>query len=208
MIQMKKQLLSAALVAAFSSALAINANAADVTKGTINFKGKIVEQTCTVASNNANQTIDLGNAPKNAFSAPKDTANATRFFIHLTNCTVTGGATGQNTATRVKAGFSSVENVDPDHDYTLKNKADSNKATDVYIQLFNGNGTKAISPMKYSTNVDTSTVTHALDDGADFKDIAQNTTPVLEYVAKFYSSTGNVGSGDVKTSVDFELVYE
>lgn len=204
---MKKQLLSAALVAAFSSALAINANAADVTKGTINFEGQIVEQTCTVADNNSNQTISLGKAPRNAFTGKKSTANPTRFFIHLQNCTLAGAA-GQNTATKVKAGFSSVENVDPTNEYTLKNKATSNIATDVHIQLFNENGTKAISPMKYSTKVETATVKHSLEDDADFKEIAQNATPDLIYIAKFYAASDNVGSGDVKSSVDFELVYE
>ncbi|WP_258173822.1 fimbrial protein [Haemophilus influenzae] len=204
---MKKQLLSAALVAAFSSALAINANAADVTKGTINFEGQIVEQTCTVADNNSNQTISLGKAPRNAFTGKKSTANPTRFFIHLQNCTLAGAA-GQNTATKVKAGFSSVENVDPTNEYTLKNKATSNIANGVHIQLFNENGTKAISPMKYSTKVETATVKHSLEDDADFKEIAQNATPDLIYIAKFYATSDNVGSGDVKSSVDFELVYE
>lgn len=208
---MKKQLLSAALVAAFSSALAINANAADVTKGKISFEGQIVEQTCTVADNNSNQTISLGKAPKNAFTGKKSTANPTRFFIHLQNCTLAGGA-GQNTATRVKAGFSSVENVDPTNEYTLKNKATSNIATGVHIQLFNENGTKAISPMKYSSEVQNGvapvTVKHSLDDDADFKEIGQNATPDLIYIAKFYATSDNVGSGDVKSSVDFELVYE
>lgn len=204
---MKKQLLSAALVAAFSSALAINANAADVTKGTINFEGQIVEQTCTIADNNSNQTISLGKAPRNAFTGKKSTANPTRFFIHLQNCTLAGAA-GQNTATKVKAGFSSVENVDPTNEYTLKNKATSNIANGVHIQLFNENGTKAISPMKYSTKVETATVKHSLEDDADFKEIAQNATPDLIYIAKFYATSDNVGSGDVRSSVDFELVYE
>ncbi|WP_258172877.1 fimbrial protein [Haemophilus influenzae] len=204
---MKKQLLSAALVAAFSSALAINANAADVTKGTINFEGQIVEQTCTVADNNSNQTISLGKAPRNAFTGKKSTANPTRFFIHLQNCTLAGAA-GQNTATKVKAGFSSVENVDPTNEYTLKNKATSNIANGVHIQLFNENGTKAISPMKYSTKVETATVKHSLEDDADFKEIAQNATPDLIYIAKFYATNATVDAGEVQSSVDFELVYE
>lgn len=204
MIQMKKQLLSAALVAAFSSALAINANAAGVTKGTINFTGKIVEQTCTVDNNNANQTIDLGRAPKNAFTGKKSTANATRFTIHLTNCTV--GNTGTNTATKVKAGFSSVENVDPTNEYTLKNKATDNIATDVHIQLFNEDGVKAISPMKTTVKQVNSTSTQVDDDGAEFKTIT--TTPDLTYIAKFYAAADTVNAGDVKSSVNFELVYE
>ncbi|MEX4101164.1 type 1 fimbrial protein [Haemophilus influenzae] len=209
---MKKQLLSAALVAAFSSALAINANAADVTKGKINFEGQIVEQTCTVADNNSNQTISLGKAPKNAFTGKKSTANPTRFFIHLQNCTLARAAGQNNTATKVKAGFSSVENVDPTNEYTLKNRTTSNLATGVHIQLFNENGTKAISPMKYSTEVQNgvtpATVKHSLADDADFKEIGQNATPDLIYIAKFYATSDNVGSGDVKSSVDFELVYE
>nr|PRJ71679.1 Major fimbrial subunit precursor [Haemophilus influenzae]PRJ94948.1 Major fimbrial subunit precursor [Haemophilus influenzae]PRK61378.1 Major fimbrial subunit precursor [Haemophilus influenzae] len=201
MIQMKKQLLSAALVAAFSSALAINANAA--TKGTINFIGKIVEQTCTVANNNTNQTIDLGKAPTNAFTQESDVANPTKFSIHLENCTL-AAAGNANTAHKVKAGFSSVQNVDVDHKYTLKNEIGADKATNINIQLFNKDGKKAISPMKTATNGNPLTQTNA--DDVDPEDITASTT--LTYFAKFYATSANVGAGDVKTSVDFELVYE
>ncbi|CBY86610.1 Putative fimbrial protein [Haemophilus influenzae F3047] len=202
MIQMKKQLLSAALVAAFSSALAINANAA--TKGTINFKGKIVEQTCIVDNNNANQTIDLGKAPKNAFTAKESTANATRFTIHLKNCTVRSA--GTNTATKVKAGFSSVANVDTTEKYTLKNTAGANKANNVNIRLFNEDGVNAISPMKTTVKQVGNIATQVDDDGAEFKTIT--TTPDLTYIAKFYATNATVDAGEVQSSVDFELVYE
>ena len=206
MIQMKKQLLSAALVAAFSSALAINANAA--TKGKITFEGKVVEQTCQVGDNDQNQFVTLNPVAKNVFTTKGDVAMTTPFSIELKNCTT--GTTGTH-AKKVKAGFSSVANVDTTNDYTLKNKTGNDYATNVHIQLFNEDGTKAISPMKY-TNVTSGAnpvkVTHSLDDGADFKEIGSTPTPSLQYIAKYYSTNTGVTAGKVETSVDFELVYE
>ncbi|QEQ59943.1 type 1 fimbrial protein [Haemophilus influenzae biotype aegyptius] len=205
MIQMKKQLLSAALVAAFSSALAINANAADITKGKITFEGKVVEQTCTISNNNENQTVKLKNVSKNALAQKYATAMPTQFFIHLNNCTVGQGA-GANNAVRVKAGFSSVDNIDVANEYTLANKAQTNKADKVNIRLFNKDGTTAISPMKITTSVSDGVLKQIDEDNVKPEDITTSTT--LTYIAKYYATDVGVTSGDVKTSVDFELVYE
>ncbi|MEX4604166.1 type 1 fimbrial protein [Haemophilus influenzae] len=204
---MKKQLLSAALVAAFSSALAINANAA--TKGKITFQGKVVEQTCQINDNDQNQIVKLNPVAKNVFTNKGDVAMPTPFSIVLKNCTT--GTTGTH-AKKVKAGFSSVANVDTVNAYTLKNKTGGNYASNVHIQLFNENGTSVISPMKYSTVVNNgstpATVTHSLDDGAEFKEIGTTATPALQYIAKYYATNTGVTAGEVETSVDFELVYE
>ncbi|CBY80514.1 fimbrial protein [Haemophilus influenzae] len=204
---MKKQLLSAALVAVFSGALAINANAA--TNGKITFQGKVVEQTCQINDNDQNQIVKLNPVARNVFTNKADVAMPTPFSIVLKDCT-----TGTRThAKKVKAGFSSVANVDATNAYTLKNKTASNYASNVHIQLFNKNGTSAISPMKYSNaannTTNPATVTHSLDDNGEFKEIGTTSTPALQYIAKYYATTnGGVTAGEVETSVDFELVYE
>ncbi|QEQ58542.1 type 1 fimbrial protein [Haemophilus influenzae biotype aegyptius] len=184
---MKKQLLSAALVAVFSGALAINANAA--TKGKITFEGKVVEQTCQINDNHQNQIVKLNLVARNVFTNKADVAMPTPFSIVLKNCT-TGAAVTH--AKKVKAGFSSVANVDTTNAYTLKNKTASGYATNVHIQLFNENGTSVISPMKYSTVVNNGTapvtVTHSLDDGAEFKEIGTTATTALQYIAKYYAT--------------------
>lgn len=218
---MKKLVLATALVAAFSSQVmaATNANGSDIgtttagratdgstpgaNSGVVRFKGKVVDQTCTIDGNSQDQIVVLDTVPKNRFTAVGNTAMPTPFEIKLSGCTVpaTGGK-----ATRVKARFASVANVDTANNYTLRNTK-AGGATNVNIQLFNADGTTPISPMKRVTTTTDGVPTHTSQDGATFENIT-TANQVLHYVAKYYSTAASVGVGEVESAVDFELTYE
>lgn len=199
---MKKLILVSALAALVGSAMAAEPA---VTGGKITFQGKVVEQTCTVKANSQDQIVVLQSVPKTKLVAAGNTAMPTPFHINLEGC----ATTGDKIAKKVKAAFSSVANVDTANNYTLKNKTGDTYAKNVNIQLFNADGTTAISPMKQAELPDTPTAgrtTYKLDDGVLPVDIS-NATPVLNYIAKYYA-TGESTAGDVETSVDFELTYQ
>ena len=221
---MKKLVLATALVAAFSSQVmaATNANGSNIgtttagkatdgstpgaNSGIVRFKGKVVDQTCTIDGNSQDQIVVLDTVPKNRFTAVGNTAMPTPFDIQLSGCTVpaTGGK-----ATKVKARFASVANVDTANNYTLKNTkaTTAGGATNVNIQLFNADGTTPIYPMKRVTTTTDGVPTHTSQDGATFENITA-ANQVLHYVAKYYSTATSVGVGDVESAVDFELTYE
>ena len=217
---MKKLVLATALVAAFSSQVmaasnpvtagigtttagkATDGSTPGLNSGVVRFKGKVVDQTCTVATESQDQIVVLDTVSKNRFTATEKTAMPTPFDIQLNGCTV--NQAGANKATRVKARFASVANVDTAHNYTLKNTK-AGGATNVNIQLFNADGVTAIAPMQRTTTG--TPPTHKSDDLAKFVDI---TAPnqVLHYVAKYYATAIPVSVGDVESAVDFELTYE
>lgn len=219
---MKKLVLATALVAAFSSQVmaatnqvtgsnigtttagrATDGSTPGANSGVVRFKGKVVDQTCTVATESQDQIVVLDTVSKNRFTAVGNTAMPTPFEIKLSGCTVpaTGGK-----ATRVKARFASVANVDTANNYTLRNTK-TGGATNVNIQLFNADGTTPISPMKRVTTTTDGVPTHTSQDGATFENIT-TANQVLHYVAKYYSTAASVGVGEVESAVDFELTYE
>ena len=219
---MKKLVLATALVAAFSSQVmaatthtstvggtaagkATDGSTPGANSGIVRFKGKVVDQTCTIDGNSQDQIVVLDTVSKNRFTAAGDTAMPTPFDIQLSGCALPA-TTGK--ATKVKARFASVANVDTAHDYTLKNTKVGG-AANVNIQLFNADGTTAISPMKRATTVTDGVPTHASQDGAKFENITtENQT--LHYVAKYYATApvANITTGEVESAVDFELTYE
>ena len=219
---MKKLVLATALVAAFSSQVmaatnqvtgsnigtttagkATDGSTPGENSGVVRFKGKVVDQTCTVATESQDQIVVLDTVSKNRFTAAGDTAMPTPFEIKLANCSV--NQTGK--ATKVKARFASVANVDTANHYTLKNTKTTNNATHVNIQLFNADGVTAIAPMQRTTTG--TPPTHKSDDLAKFVDITE-ANQVLRYVAKYYATdvAANITTGEVESAVDFELTYE
>lgn len=218
---MKKLVLATALVAAFSSQVmaatnqvtgsnigtttagkATDGSTPGANSGVVRFQGKVVDQTCTIDTNSQDQIVVLDTVSKNRFTATEKTAMPTPFDIQLSGCTV--NQPGANKATKVKARFSSVANVDTANNYTLKNTK-AGGAANVNIQLFNEDGTTAIAPMQRTTSG--TPPKHQSNDGAIFKEI-QVQNQVLHYVAKYYATAATVGVGEVESAVDFELTYE
>ncbi|WP_112082025.1 fimbrial protein [Haemophilus influenzae] len=203
---MKKLVLATALVAAgigtTTAGEATDGSTPGANSGVVRFQGKVVDQTCTVTTDSQDQIVVLDTVSKNRFTAANQTAMPTPFEIKLTGCTVP--ATNDK-ATKVKARFASVANVDTVNNYTLKNTKVGGAATNVNIQLFNEDGTTAIAPMQRTTSG--TPPKHQSNDGAIFKEIkAQN--QILHYVAKYYATGTSVSVGEVESAVDFELTYK
>ena len=90
---MKKLFLVASVTAAIS--LVNTANAA--TSGTVNFSGKLNDQTCQVALNNsgsASGTVELPTVPKEKLATVWSTAGKTAFSLKLTGCKASSTAFG------------------------------------------------------------------------------------------------------------------
>lgn len=203
---MKKLILVSALAALVGSAMAADPA---VTGGKITFQGKVVDQTCSVSTNSRDQIVVLQNVPKNKLAALGAEAMPTPFHIDLEGCKK---ATDDNKAAKtVKASFSSVANVDPENEYSLKNKVGDTYAKNVNIRLYSANGTDAIYPSRQTVSPDTPTTgrtTYKMDEGNTTKvEFGDDLSPVLHYIAKYYA-TGEATVGDVETSVNFELTYE
>ncbi|AHM75633.1 fimbrial protein [Yersinia hibernica] len=83
-MKLNKTILAAALVLGFASV----ANAADQGKGTVTFNGSIIDAPCSIAANDDNQVVEMGQISNVALqnggkSTPKD------FKIRLENCDIT-----------------------------------------------------------------------------------------------------------------------
>lgn len=66
-----------------SSIFASQAFAAD---GTIHFRGEVIDSTCEITSDTADQTVNIGRVAKTTFSGVDSTASVKDFHIKLENC--------------------------------------------------------------------------------------------------------------------------
>lgn len=78
----KKIVLAMAIGAAFTAGLA---NAAEQGSGAVNFKGSIIDAPCSITSDTANQTVDLGEVASSALKAGQ-TSTPKAFNIQLEQC--------------------------------------------------------------------------------------------------------------------------
>lgn len=124
-------------LAAAGSAMAVD--------GTVEIRGRVVNQTCEVQTNYKNLVVVLDTVGKNKLDAAGKTAGKKPFHIRLQGC-----AASQPDATHVYASFNtpSAEHVHTDvssedakkYNGTLKNRATQGGAENVAIQLLNNNG--------------------------------------------------------------------
>lgn len=176
----KKTLLSTALVAGLGFLALAAAPAHAVSTGTINFSGKVLADTCTVAVNGGS-TVTLPTVMTAAFgSAPGTTAGATQFTVGLTGC-------DPNTASAQMA-FSGG-NIDSTTG-NLKNTAAS--GSNVQIQLLD-NGGNAINA---STQTNAPNIAVSSGNGS------------TQMTAQYISTSATTSAGLVASSVDFTLTYQ
>ncbi|HHV6286693.1 TPA: fimbrial protein [Haemophilus influenzae] len=205
---MKKTLLGSLILLAFAGNVQAAPN--EATKGTVNFFGKVVENTCKVSTNNRDMSVVLNDVSKSHFTQKGDTAMPTPFTITLTDC-ATGGA-GDNKAQKVGVYFYSWDNADKANEYTLKNMTGPDKAQKVNIQLVKDNGVETIKVV----GKETEDFTHKTNSSAKpaQNHISASTSLTagsipLHFIAQYYSTGNNdVTAGKVQTSVDFQIAYE
>ncbi|MDQ6569112.1 MAG: fimbrial protein [Haemophilus parahaemolyticus] len=190
---MKKLTLAASLVLGFG--LVANANAVD---GTVTFDGKIVDQTCTVATAaNKDQTVKLPTVQSSSLATPNSKAGETPFTISLSGCK-TKATSG---ISKVKAFFlPNATNVD-ENTHNLINIEKNSPATHVQVQLLN----KDLTEIKVGENITAQNV-----NGTDIDDTGKAdgaVTAELKYFARYYA-TGTVTAGKVTSKVEYNIVYE
>jgi len=173
---MKKTLIALSLLAApvaFSSAYAAD--------GSINFTGNITDAACTVDTDSASQTINLGTVSSKAFQAAGATAAPTKFDIKLTQCPVT--------VTSASVKFDgSIDSNNSD----LLALSNSSTAQGLGVAIYESNSATQIPLL-------TASAAQTIDSAA-----ATNT---LSFVAKYMATANTVTAGSANAVTDFTIVY-
>lgn len=155
--------------------------------GTINFVGKILDQTCSVTTGSKNLTVTLPAVSKTLLDTPAKTAALTPFVIELNGCDAGASSGGQS----VKAYFEPNATTD----FTTGNLNNTGTATNVQVQLLNADGN---TPVILGKDVASQNTTATRIDASDVK---------LRYNARYYA-TGAATAGDVAATVNYTIAYE
>ena len=176
---MKAQLFFISLAMMSSSAFAASTN-------TVQFKGEVNAQTCTV-NINGNSTAPIVLLPTvstGSLNAAKATAGDTKFTVNVTGCNTTDAAT----ISTVLAGNSITTNSN------LGNVGGT--ATNVSIQILDSDGSTALTFVNGSTVKTTS-----------FNKTASSATASQELSARYYAETAGVTPGTVIASAQYSISY-
>ncbi|WP_354692729.1 fimbrial protein [Phytobacter sp. RSE-02] len=185
------------LVPVVITAISLVNTASAATNGTVNFSGKLNDQTCQVVLNNgssASGTVELPTVSKELLKSSFTTAGKTAFTLNLTGCKASATAFG------VTAYF--PPNSIYINGQTLKNIATgADAATGVSLQLLQKNGTTETAvplgqPANYSTY-------------KYFTVAANATSATMNYAVKYINTAiGPVTAGKVKGIAIYELAYQ
>ena len=196
---MKKLLLVASVTAAMSL---VNTASAD-TKGTVNFSGKLNDQTCQVVLNNgtsASGSVTLPTVPKEKLTARYNQAGKTPFTLKLTGCKASTTSFG------ILAYFPSTTYIQdtPAFGFLKNLETDTTAADGVMLTIYKKDGT-AETQINLGKPI--------TDSGYKYTTIAANaTSATLEYNVRYinYRSTGSspVTAGKVKGMAVYELAYQ
>ncbi|TBR36235.1 MULTISPECIES: fimbrial protein [Dyella] len=190
---MTKILLSAALIASLGAA-ALAPMAAQAADGTINFTGQIVAQTCKVNGANYGTPTTLPTVALPWVFAPSlattgATAGATAFSIAITGC--------DPAVKKVQTLFSSSAGNINTTSNNLKNTFGTGAATNVELQILNADDNSAVLLGQSTVTGQNSHVQNLDGTGA----------ATMPYIVQ-YRATGAAGAGQVKSSVEFTMVYQ
>lgn len=180
---MKKTLMTAAVIASFGIAAFASQAALAASTGTINFSGKVYNDTCTINVNGGGATVALPVVATSAFSTSAGvalTTSATNFSIALSGC--------DTNLTGAQMAFSGA-NIDATTG-NLKNSLTTNNSN-VEIELLSG-----ASVVNTKTGVNAPLI--ALSSGTG------STTLTAEYITTAATTT----PGLVSSSVGFTLTYQ
>lgn len=170
---MKKMIVSACFLLAAGNAIAAD--------GTINFKGSITDQTCTVDAGSQNLNVDLGKVSKTALNGGAGMKAApTRFTLSLSAC--------PDTVKTANVKFDGK--ADSTNPNLLALDTGTGIATGVGIEIADKNGT-AIPMFTASTD-------YNLVEGANS----------LNFVARYVSTGTSVGTGTANGTSQFTINYK
>ncbi|KAA5971611.1 fimbrial protein [Pantoea sp. M_9] len=170
---MKRTILAMTTVASLFS------GAAFAVDGTINFTGKITDDTCDIDAGSATQNINMGTIGSDAFQGPGTIAGATGFKIVMTNCPASHSA--------VSVKFDGApDNGNPD---ILALSSSPTNASGVGIQLRDYDRT----PISLNTDSKPVPVTGG--------------TATMNFSAAYIATAATVTAGDADSTVNFTVNY-
>ncbi|TYK54771.1 fimbrial protein [Pseudomonas synxantha] len=174
-----------ALIATLSS-LAQPVVAAPVAgEGTLNFGGRLVAQTCTIAVNNSTSVAPLVQLPRvsrKGMSVEGETKGGTRFTFKFSGCS-------SSLVTKARVYFQGGSNVSENG--TLENKLTSHAATGVALQLYDA----SMNPIR-------------VGDPSQLNQTAMPLAGLMEYFVRYIADSDAIGSGPFQTSVTYSISYE
>ncbi|EBG0730917.1 fimbrial protein [Salmonella enterica subsp. enterica] len=190
---MKLNKIAGALVLS-TSMLAGQAMASD---GTVHFRGEVIDSTCEVTAETADQNVDLGKVNRTAFEGVGSTAAPTAFQIDLINC--------PTTYTKAAVRFDGVEASDGNGDLAIGNPAtaenpgdytgtgDAITASGVAIRLYNRADNSQLKLYEDSTPTDIDTTAG---------------TASMQFIARYIATSATVTPGTANADSQFTIVYE
>ncbi|WP_434642559.1 fimbrial protein [Klebsiella sp. I138] len=184
-MKMKNTLASVAVAAALMSSSALAAD------GTINFRGKLVANTCDITINDQASpgVVVLPTLAASTLATAGQTAGKTQFNIGLTNCE---GMTSTSTAA---AFFENGATVNTTTFNLINTDTSATGAENVQLQLLDATSDQAINIGNQNQRTNTSRID------------ASTASVVLPYAVQYYS-LGTATAGDVTSQVNFSIDYE
>lgn len=136
--------------------------------GTVNISGTIQDNTCAVAADSKNKTVQLGNVTRSQFSFVGERSPAVPFVINLENC---GPAASEATVT-----FSGTADTVNSDLFAIDKTSDS--ATGLAVAIYDSSG-NIVAPEKPSGGyaLKPNEVSVALNFTARYKSVIEEVTP-------------------------------
>ncbi|HCL5074995.1 TPA: fimbrial protein [Salmonella enterica] len=190
---MKLNLIASALVLS-STVFAGNVLASD---GTVHFRGEVIDSTCEVTPETAEQNVDLGKVSKTALAHVGDTAAPTEFHIDLTGCPAT--------YTKAAIRFDGVEASDGNGDLAIGNPIATGAPGD-----YTGGGSDAVMAtgvaIRIYNQADNSQV--KLYNDSVYSDIDASTGMAsLKFIARYIATNAVVTPGTADADSQFTVEY-
>lgn len=154
-------------------------------EGTLNFGGRLVSQTCTIAVNNSTSVAPLVQLPRvsrKGMSVEGETKGGTRFTFKFSECS-------SSLVTKARVYFQSGSSVSESG--TLENKLTSHAATGVALQLYDA----SMNPIR-------------VGDPSQLNQTAMPLADLMEYYVRYIAESDAIGSGPFQTSVTYSISYE
>ena len=183
-----KKLTALALMGALLS-FTHNSFAAD---GTITFRGKIVDNSCTVQTASKSLTVQLPTVSANLLNGVGKTTGETPFEVTLENCKAANTNTGQTVRLYFFGGTTSAVDLNRK---ILNNTSNTSAASNVGIQITDS----TLTPIPLGKQIG--------EYAATDKVALATTGVILRYWARYYA-TGTATAGNVESTVQYNIVYD
>lgn len=170
-------------------ALIAAGNAAAVTNGDVTFNGEVVDNTCSIVSNDVNKVVTLPTVNKSALDKAGAETGTTAFEINVENCPTTGTPIPSKVAVHFEANGST--GVDPVTG-NLINVAATDPAGNVQVRLYDYGQTNGF--LKVGST-------------GKFFDISPTGTAKTTYAAGYYATAAST-VGKVNAKVLYTLAYQ